>query len=323
MTAIRKPGKITTNTTLIDFKLFDVAGIGAAYLVQGEKSCLIDSGTQATAQHLYKALKDMNAFPPDYLVLTHAHWDHCQGTNYLRNKAIQEGKEISVLAGEKSIPLLEDQSFNDVFHGGKNAKPILNVTPLKEGEVLDLGGTTLKTLTCPGHIDGHIALYDESNKDIFVGDAIGLKLGGPGTFIPPFMPPFFNKEKYNSTIEKLKTIDFNGIFLAHFGYIYDDEAKSLLDESTKVFKLWWNIFDKANKEGNLNAKYIAKTLPTEVGLVTPDLKLQKLSKKILLSIMNLGRKIILKDPIKPSDILLPEVSEWLIQGYKHYNNIET
>ena len=323
MTAIRKAGKINANTTLIDIKLFDVVGVTATYLVQGEKSCLIDSGTQETAPRIYKALKDMDAFPPDYLVLTHAHWDHCQGTDYLRKKAGLEGKEISVFAGEESIPLLLDQSFNDVFHGTKPAKPIHNVSPLKEGEVLDLGGVTLKTFASPGHIDGHIALYDELNKDIFVGDALGLKLGGPGTFIPPFMPPFFNKEKYHSTINKLKTIDFKGVFLAHFGYIYGDEAKTLLDESFKVFELWWNIFDKANQENNLNAKYIAKILPDEAGLVTPDLKLEKLSMKLLLTIMNLGRKIIRKNPIGPGDVLLPEVSEWLIQGYKHYNKIET
>ncbi|MFX0114541.1 MAG: hypothetical protein ACFFB3_08330, partial [Candidatus Hodarchaeota archaeon] len=65
MTAIREPGKINDNTTLIDSGLFGVAGVGAVYLVEAGKTCLVDSGTKEEASRIIQALKTMNAFPPD------------------------------------------------------------------------------------------------------------------------------------------------------------------------------------------------------------------------------------------------------------------
>ncbi len=64
MSAIRKAGKINPNSTLIDIGMFGIYGITAVYLIQGEKSCLIDAGTRENAAYLVKALKKMGAFHP-------------------------------------------------------------------------------------------------------------------------------------------------------------------------------------------------------------------------------------------------------------------
>ena len=87
LTAIRKQGKITENTTLIDAGLFDVTGTTAVYLIEGDKKCLIDGGTRNAASRIIKILNDLNAFPPDIIILTHSHWDHTQAIPILRKKA--------------------------------------------------------------------------------------------------------------------------------------------------------------------------------------------------------------------------------------------
>ena len=137
MTAIRKPGKVTENVTLIDFKYEGVAGVGGIYLIEAGKKCLIDSGSKDGAPHVIKTLKELNAFPPDYVIITHSHWDHSQGVPLLRKKAKQEQKSIEVFASEKAIPLLEDQSYNEVFKQ-KRFDNIKDTFPLKEGDIIDL-----------------------------------------------------------------------------------------------------------------------------------------------------------------------------------------
>ena len=49
MSAIRQPGRISENTTLIDIGMYGVAGAAAVYLIEGDKKCLIDGGTRTEA----------------------------------------------------------------------------------------------------------------------------------------------------------------------------------------------------------------------------------------------------------------------------------
>ena len=66
------------------------------------------------------------------------------------------------------------------------------------------------------------------------------------------MPPFWNTDEYLNTIEKLKKTDFESVCLNHFGYIYGDEAKTILDESREVYEQEWQIYEIADQNGKLD-----------------------------------------------------------------------
>ena len=132
MSAIRTPGRLNDNTTLIDIGMLGIYGVTAVYLVRGKKTCLIDAGTRANAPRLAMLLRELDAFPPDYIVVTHPHWDHAQGIPRLRSAALAQNKKIEVLASQDAIPLLADRAFNDLFHTGPYDS-ILDVTGVKEG----------------------------------------------------------------------------------------------------------------------------------------------------------------------------------------------
>ncbi|MHA2364697.1 MAG: MBL fold metallo-hydrolase [Candidatus Hodarchaeales archaeon] len=316
MTAIREPGKINENITLIDFGYADVARVGGVYLVESEKKCLIDSGTINGASIIIKKLKEMDAFPPDYVVLTHSHWDHSQGVTVLREKAQREQKSIEVMASQKAIPLLEDQSFNTVFHPKQKYKNITDVIPLTEGEIIDLDGLTLKIFDVPGHIKDHIAILDEKNKSIFVGDAIGNKVSD-NAFLSAIMPPYCSKTEFDSTIEKLKRIDYTNLGLAHFGYIHGEEAKSILDEGKMICDKTWEIFEIADKENKLDdIEYIVQMVQKEFQPIVPNFKVEKFIMRFMLGTINGVRKLARKKPISTGDMLLKEVLGWQSKGYK-------
>jgi glyoxylase-like metal-dependent hydrolase (beta-lactamase superfamily II) len=66
-----------------------------------------------------------------------------------------------------------DRMLWDVVHPGRAPDG-----DLVDGQVIDVGGTTLRVLATPGHSPGGVCLYDEADGVVFSGDT--LFRGGPG-----------------------------------------------------------------------------------------------------------------------------------------------
>jgi len=293
-TAIRETGKVNENTTLLDINMMGVPGVTGLYLIESGKKCIIDGGTGTESRKIIRQLKDLNFFPPDMIIITHSHWDHTQAIPLMLKKAEREGKNIKIFASEKAIPNLRDQSFNDVFGVGPYTDIEADINTLKENDTIDLNGITLEIFDVPGHMNDHIAILDTKNKNIFIGDALGDKVGD-NFFIPAFMPPYWDKDAFLNSIEKLKKIDFNSISLAHFGYIYGDEAKNILDESVSVFETWWNLYEE-NVDKLDDIDYMINKIIDED--ILPKIALKKFP-----------------------EMLVNGVITWLGSGYRIYNDI--
>jgi len=315
MTSFRNEGNVNVDTTLIDFKYEGVAGVGGVYLLEAGKSCLIDSGSTDGASHILKTLKKLKKFPPDYIILTHSHWDHSQGISVLRKNLKSNERSFEVFASEKAIPLLEDQSYNTVFKSIKFDN-ITNVSPLAEGDLIDLEGITLRIIEVPGHNTDHIAILDEKNKNLFVGDSIGIKIADDA-FLSPIMPPNWNEADYMNTLTKLQQIDYDSVSLAHYGYIYGEEAKNILEESKKIFMTEKKVFETAKNVGKLeDLDYLAKLFLKEMKSTIPNLKLEKVLMRSMLGMINFGRTLLRKEPIAVGQILLKQILEMKVKGYK-------
>jgi len=317
MTSMRKQGRINENTTLIDYGLFGIACGGAIYLIEGEKKCVIDGGTRGEAPRIFRTLRDLDAFPPDIIILTHSHWDHTQGVPFLRKKASQQQKDIEIMASERALPLLEDQSWNEILTEGP-FKSIKDVTPLREGDTVDLGGITLKIYDVPGHAKDHIAILDEKSKNIFVGDAIGVKTGDQ-FFIPPFQPPYWDRDEFYNSVNKLKEIDYDSLCLAHFGYIFGDEARGILDEAVSAYELWWGLFEE-NIDKLDDTSYMLSVISKEANLIYPEIKIVNPKLKALYSLMTGLKKLIRKRSKPVLELVLCQIIEGLVKGFKMYKS---
>ena len=316
MTVIRKPGNLNENTSLIDAGLMGAAGISAIYLIRAGKNCLIDAGPSDTT-HLMKGLASYNLSVPDIVVLTHAHWDHCQGLHRLREYAEGLAKEIEVYASEEAIPLLEDQSYNRVFSKKGDYKPILNVNPVKHNDTIDLDGVTLRVIETPGHSNDGISLLDEESKMLFVGDALGMSIA-EGAFLPAFMPPHWNEAAFHASIEKLRSIDYDSICPAHFGCLTGEEAKLILDEAVAVVAQWWSIFERVDEEAKLDdTDYLIQTILESSEIKLPEIELFSAKLRTGLKLLNFGRRIRKKESIMVAEILLRDsVMPWLVRSYR-------
>ncbi len=307
---------INENTTLIDLGLFGIKRVGAVYLLRGKRSCLIDSGTAAEAKGLVRELDSLGAFPPDVIILTHSHWDHSQGVPSLCRAARRRGKNIQVMASEKAPENLRDQSWNRVFDDKRSYENIHGVVPLRDQETVDLGGLTLRILDVAGHSADDIAIYDETNRTVFVGDAVGYQVDGPLAF-PPFMPPFWDEDGFGAAVEKLKGLDYEALCLAHFGCLRGDEATRFPDQARETVASWLQVFGDVDRAGRLDdVDYLAGELIGRLGLVLPDLELTKPHLQLMLGLVNLVRKPLGKPPVTVAEKELEAIAGWLIKGYR-------
>ena len=313
----KKYYSINNEVFLIDAGWNDVIGLCANYLVKGEKICLIDGGTQEGSKDMINSFEALNLFP-DFIILTHSHFDHTQGVPALREAAKKVGKDIEVFAHQSAIDRLEDQSFNKVFNEKATYNNIKDVNPLKEGDELDLGGNKLKIIEVPGHIPDHIAVLDDKYQILFTGDALG------GQHIenfplPTFMPPLFNKNDYFDSLNKLNNTDFQGIALAHYGYHEKDAAKKLMSNVLSTSEIWSKILDQADfkiKDHQRLFDDIARetSLNKEI-LRTMDVEVKPLMMKTMMSVINTFRRLLGKHPIAVSDMMFTEFMQWTIKGY--------
>ena len=84
-----------------------------------------------------------------------------------------------------------------------------------------------------------------------------------------------------------------------------------------AMETWWNVFVESEKNGKLDdVTYMRETIVKEASIVMPDLEISKTSMRIMLSLIDTGRKIIGKKPIDVGAMQLEGFISWLVKGYK-------
>ncbi len=113
------------------------------------------------------------------IISTHAHNDH-----------INAAAELAGLTGAPILLHPADNVLWEMQYG--SAVPY---EPLKDGQVIEIGGTALTVLHTPGHAPGAVCLYAPELGVVFTGDT--LFQGGPGATGRSF-------SSYDTIIESIK-----------------------------------------------------------------------------------------------------------------------
>ena len=256
MVYIDTEGKFNDNTYLIDAMLFRLPHQLSLYVIENkEERMLIDTGSALAASKIFRKLKEFNLLPIHKLFLTHSHWDHTQGYERLKKKI----GEFETLASAKAIENLKNpEKINKLFN--YEVDPIENVTPLKEGDIIDLSGLELEVFDFFGHTQDHIALLDKKNKNLFAGDAI-INMYERESFSPPFMPSDFNETELLKTFQKLRNLkeDLDSISLDHFGVWKNEDLDLVVNKmedahfQTKNAMIEW--YNENNDIAYITSKY--------------------------------------------------------------------
>ena len=123
-------------------------GVRAILFEGDERALLVDTGFGNNGS--LKAVVDSMTDRPVTVVNTHADPDHI-GCN-----------------GEFETVLMHPAEFA-TYHARKPGMP---VTPVWEGDIINLGGRSFEVIHIPGHTPGSICLLDRENRILLAGDSV-------------------------------------------------------------------------------------------------------------------------------------------------------
>jgi len=227
---------------------------------------MIDVGETLKARKVIKKLKEFGLYPIHKIVLTHSHWDHAQGISKLYNS--MKDLDVEVLASENAVEnLIHPEKMIKGFEGFDEVYPFEGeITPLKEGDIIDINGLELEVLNFFGHTMDSIGLFDKTNKNLFAGCAAINRLDQDAFFVP-LMPPDFHEQELLKTFNKLRDTrsELNSISLAHFGVWKDKHFKQILDEMEDLyFKVKNSLTEWYNENPSIDfitSKYCRTIIP--------------------------------------------------------------
>ncbi len=146
-----------------------------AYVIEGERLCLIDTGVAGSEINISIALQKLNKTlsDVDIIILTHSHPDHIGGASLIQS---QSGAKVWAHKNERAwIEDIDRQGEERPVPGfaGLVGGSVALDRLLADGDVLWLDeDLTFRVLHTPGHSSGSISLLSEENGILFSGDLI-------------------------------------------------------------------------------------------------------------------------------------------------------
>lgn len=136
------------------------------------KNCvIIDPGSELNDILMHNLNK--NSLTPQYIILTHEHFDHIWGVNELRSHY----SNLKLVCSESCSERIQHKKHNfSLFYNGigfQTSKADITVSRF----VVDLkwDDTIISLIPTPGHSDGSICIYIGSENVLFTGDTIIYK----------------------------------------------------------------------------------------------------------------------------------------------------
>jgi len=217
------------------------------YFIRGEKRhLLIDTAFNCDdcEQALYTRLDEIGAKIEDTdIFITHKHIDH----SGLIGRLKRESNTVYASAADKVLidAYQTDYHHNRILaylnHTGipehqrllpedhvaliMKSDRLVDITTLKEGDKISVGGFNFEVLEVPGHSPGHLALWEPEKKYLFSGDHI---LGDISPTISPWDLENDYLEMYINSLRKVREMNVRKIFPAH--RVVPSDVNARIDE---------------------------------------------------------------------------------------------
>lgn len=176
-----------TREILPDIFLFDLVAVNACAVGTDEGWVMVDAGLSGSDQFIIDKTLERFSRRPAAIILTHGHSDQVGSMQRLAEywdvPVYAHSLELPYLSGQKSYP--EEEAKDEKGTRSKQSPEFsrttikFRLTPLPEdGSVPGLKGW--RWIHTPGHTEGHIVLFRESDRTLIAGDAFADEPTWPG-----------------------------------------------------------------------------------------------------------------------------------------------
>lgn len=213
--------------------------------IRGEQGVLLfDAGNSGTnAEQLKRELNDAGLPMPDYLALSHWHWDHSYGAAFWDCPVIA-GRETDAWLRKMADWTWDDEAMANRVETGEDIafccdmirreypdRSQIKVVPADivfDGRLtIDLGGVTVELIHCKGpHSADSVLCYVPEDRFVFLGDSNCKDLYGlswecdievEGSFSAATDALAYDMEKVRDYLLLLDTLDFTHCVSGHSG----------------------------------------------------------------------------------------------------------
>jgi len=257
MPIFRDTGRVAEGIYLIDVGIWGIAKQMAVYVIKSaDKIVLIDTGTKKEVETVIKELENLGITSLDYIMVTHSHMDHCGGLIDLATRFPEA--EIGIPHTAQDLRKDWDKKVEKL--GLSNSRKLL-----EEGTELELDAShQLEVLETPGHIDDHLSFLLRPQQILFVGDACGAHHLGQSFSRPSAYAPYFNHERYISSLLRLQKLNPAGLGIASYGFASGPEAANCIRTAISDYQNWRQVVLKSVKE-NPDEDYVSGELLKKFG----------------------------------------------------------
>ncbi|MGB9729580.1 MAG: MBL fold metallo-hydrolase [Thermoprotei archaeon] len=211
-----------------------------SYIIKAEKPLIIDTGFNMDICYakLVEALNEIGVDfkHADYFV-THVHADHLGLAGRLTNRVYMSIIDVEIFEKFRSLeywfkyleyfkmngfPKEDTEKILNV-HPGIRYSSNISFNPVGDGEILNYGEYSLRTVLTPGHTPGHMCLYDEEKKILFSGDHILFD-------ITPNISYWEGHEslgEYLKSLDKIYELEVNLVLPGHRSFQVDVKRRIL------------------------------------------------------------------------------------------------
>jgi len=203
--------------------------IGSYLLAGGNELAVIDPGPGSAVESLLASIREAGFDPEDvtHLIATHVHLDHAGGTGTL----VKQMPGAQVYVHRKGAPHLVD-----------TAKVVASASRIFGDRMQLLWGEIESTPQERLHI------LDVHSGELFAGDVAGVRLPGIDYIRPPTPPPDLDIEAWSDSIDLVKRLRPDVLYIGHFGAVKHDLPEHLERLRTKLYS-WGDFVLGAMRDG--------------------------------------------------------------------------
>ncbi|KGE86151.1 MULTISPECIES: MBL fold metallo-hydrolase [Phaeodactylibacter] len=229
---------------VLDLHFLDKSDTIAAFLAETSAGpILFETGPYSTFSHLKAGLAAQGYQPEDiaHVFITHIHLDHAGAawamaeagaTIYLHPFGQAHMHDPSKLVASATRIYGDDM---ERLWSTMKGIPAAQLKTVDHEDTIKIGDTEITAWHTPGHAVHHIAW--QVGSALIAGDVAGVKIGD-APVVPPCPPPDINVEDWQASLNLIRQLPLQAIYLTHYGRIAGANIPVHLDELEQELLAW-------------------------------------------------------------------------------------